>query len=118
VHSAADWPAWLKVTAALLVVDFLNWFHHWLRHRVPLFWEFHAVHHSQRQLNMFTDLRVHFVEHFVTKLIVFLPLFLHDLDIESAFWIVLFRDWYSRIYHANLRTNFGLLRQTPATRGH
>ena len=64
---------------------------------------------------MSTDLRVHFVEHFVTKPIVFPPLFMLDLNLEPAFWIVLFRDSYSRIYHANLRTNFGVLRYVLVT---
>lgn len=106
----SDWPPTARVIVALLVVDFLNWFHHYIRHKIGILWLFHSVHHSQREMNMFTDLRVHFAEHFVTKPIVFLPVFMLDLDLEPAFWVALIRDWYSRVYHANLRTNFGPLR--------
>jgi sterol desaturase/sphingolipid hydroxylase (fatty acid hydroxylase superfamily) len=115
LRAMSDWPPAARVVMALLVVDFLNWFHHYIRHRIDILWLFHSVHHSQRQMNMFTDLRVHFAEHFVTKPIVFLPVFMLDLDLEPAFWIALFRDWYSRIYHANLRTNFGPLRHFLVT---
>ena len=42
--------------------DFLMWFTHWVRHKVPSFWYFHAVHHAAPTLNVLTDNRVHFVE--------------------------------------------------------
>ena len=115
LHVMSDWPPTARVIMALLVVDFLNWFHHYIRHKIDILWLFHSVHHSQREMNMFTDLRVHFAEHFVTKPIVFLPVFMLDLDLEPAFWVALIRDWYSRIYHANLRTNFGPLRHLFVT---
>jgi sterol desaturase/sphingolipid hydroxylase (fatty acid hydroxylase superfamily) len=115
LHLMSDWPPAARIVMALLVVDFLNWFHHYIRHKIDILWLFHSVHHSQREMNMFTDLRVHFVEHLVAKPIVILPLLMLDLDLEPAFWIVLFRDWYSRIYHANLRTNFGPLRHILVT---
>lgn len=115
LHLMSDWPPIARIVMALLIVDFLNWFHHYIRHKIDILWLFHSVHHSQREMNMFTDLRVHFVEHFVAKPIVILPLFMLDLDLEPAFWIVLIRDWYSRVYHANLRTNFGPLRHLFVT---
>jgi sterol desaturase/sphingolipid hydroxylase (fatty acid hydroxylase superfamily) len=115
LHVMSDWPPTAQVLMALLVVDFLNWFHHYIRHKVDILWLFHSVHHSQREMNMFTDLRVHFAEHFVAKPIVILPVLMLDLDLEPAFWTVLIRDWYSRVYHANLRTNFGPLRHLFVT---
>jgi len=53
------WPVWGQILVAVLVSDFIRWFHHLLRHKVILFWCFHTVHHSQRDMNLFTDLRVH-----------------------------------------------------------
>ncbi|MEZ4290393.1 MAG: hypothetical protein R3E53_07590 [Myxococcota bacterium] len=46
-----DWlvelPTGAKAAIAFVVSDFLNWLHHLVRHKVPAFWVFHAVHHSQ-----------------------------------------------------------------------
>jgi len=104
------WNETTRIVAALLLLDFLAWFHHYIRHKVKLFWFFHTVHHSQTQMNMFTDLRVHFVEYLIAKPISLLPLFMLNLNIEFAFWIVLLQSSFTRFYHANLRTNLGLLK--------
>src|SRR5688500_19664991 len=58
----SDWPMWSRWVLAVLAADFLGWFHHWVRHKVHVFWLFHTVHHSQKHLNMFTDFRYHVVE--------------------------------------------------------
>jgi hypothetical protein len=68
ISSAAAWPAWVQVTAAVLMSEFLNWFHHLVRHKSRPLWLFHAVHHSQRDLNVFTDDRVHVVDRLVAAL--------------------------------------------------
>lgn len=46
----------------LLVWDFAATFAHYLKHRVPVLWEFHKVHHSAEVLNPITALRRHPVE--------------------------------------------------------
>ena len=56
----AGWPIWLRVAFSLLVYDFLQWVHHFVRHKVAWLWSFHVIHHSQTEMNLFTDLRVHF----------------------------------------------------------
>jgi sterol desaturase/sphingolipid hydroxylase (fatty acid hydroxylase superfamily) len=104
-----------RLVAAFIVVDFLAWFHHFVRHKVRVFWVFHAVHHSQRQLNMFTDRRVHFMEYLVTRPIVYVPMMVLGLPIEQAFWVGFTTECYTRFYHANVRTNFGPLRHILVT---
>ena len=48
------------VTAAVFVAYELGyWFDHWLKHRVPILWEFHKVHHSAHVLTPLTLFRVH-----------------------------------------------------------
>ncbi len=115
VEATRHWGLPAQVIAAVLVLDFLNWLHHWLRHKVKVLWVFHSIHHSQRQMNMFTDLRVHVFEHFVAKPIAMLPLFMLGLDVEPVLWVALIREYYPRIYHANLRTNLGFLRYILVT---
>jgi sterol desaturase/sphingolipid hydroxylase (fatty acid hydroxylase superfamily) len=39
---------------AFVLSDFLMWFTHWVRHKVPTFWYFHAVHHAAPTLNALT----------------------------------------------------------------
>jgi sterol desaturase/sphingolipid hydroxylase (fatty acid hydroxylase superfamily) len=115
VETVAQWPTALVVVLAVLMGDLLNWFHHYLRHKIAVLWLFHTIHHSQKQMNMFTDLRVHLVEYAVTKPITVLPLFVLGLDMQLAFWLTLLLESYTRIYHGNLRTNYGPLRYLMVT---
>lgn len=115
VEAVAHWPTPLVAVLAVMLGDLLNWFHHFIRHKVSVLWLFHTIHHSQKQMNMFTDLRVHLVEYVVTKPINIFPLFILGLDLQLAFWLTLVLESYTRIYHSNLKTNYGPLRYVLVT---
>lgn len=108
-------PTWILVVAAVLVSDLMKWIQHYLHHKVPYLWHFHSVHHSQRELNLFTQARFHAVEMFTLAPILYLPLYVLNLDFELAMWILLIAEWHGRITHANLRTHFGPLRHVLVT---
>ena len=115
VQAWSTWPAWLRVSAAFLLFDFLQWFHHWVRHKVRPFWEFHVIHHSQREMNLFTDVRVHGVEYFIAQTITIVPLLAFQLSANAIMGLSAFTLWYTRLYHANIRSNFGPLRYLLVT---
>ena len=55
----------ILLTAGLLAFicrDFMNFYIHYLEHKVPLLWEFHKVHHSAASLNPLTANRFHPVQ--------------------------------------------------------
>ena len=54
-----DLPFWLEAVIAFIVLDFAVWFQHLVMHRCPLLWRMHAVHHSDRDLDVTTALRFH-----------------------------------------------------------
>ena len=57
-----DWPAWLELAAAVLILDLAIWAQHLVTHKVPLFWRFHRVHHADRDMDVTTGFRFHPVE--------------------------------------------------------
>lgn len=111
----AGWAPWARIVAAMVLVDFLVWFQHWVRHKVTAFWHFHVIHHSQRELNVFTDLRVHAVEYFIVEALVFIPMFSLGLSALAVMGLGGFRLWYTRFIHANIRTNLGPLKHVLVT---
>ena len=115
IESAQSWHPLVRFFVAVLVSDFLRWFSHLLRHKVPLFWAFHSVHHSQQELNAFSVNRVHPVDSLLSKIIQFIPL----LAFQNAFPIVmlwvLIETMYSKYYHANIAINLGRLRYVLVT---
>lgn len=108
-------PPAVSFTIGVLAGDFLGWFHHWVRHKVPWFWEFHTIHHSQKELNMFTDLRYHVVEYMVTRTIKTFPLLIVGVNTYGVLLFALFHTWYTRLYHGNIKSNFGPLRYVFVT---
>jgi sterol desaturase/sphingolipid hydroxylase (fatty acid hydroxylase superfamily) len=53
---------WVRVAAALVLLDYTLWFWHWVNHRVGFFWRFHSVHHVDRDMDASTAIRFHFGE--------------------------------------------------------
>ena len=102
-----SWSVPTKIVISVLVFDFLQWFHHWVRHKVLAFWHFHAVHHSQREMNVFTDLRVHAGEYIISEALVFVPMIVLGLTPWAVMGVAGARWWWTRFIHANIRTNCG-----------
>ena len=62
LFNRVDWPAWLELAAAVLILDLAIWAQHLVTHKVPLFWRFHRVHHADRDMDVTTGFRFHPVE--------------------------------------------------------
>lgn len=108
-------PGPVRFMTGLLAADFLDWLHHWVRHKVPWFWHFHAVHHSQRDMNLFTDLRYHAFEYLIARTINTIPLLMLQVNIYGFLTFALINKAYTRLYHAGIRSNFGPLRHILVT---
>lgn len=115
IQPIARLPYWFHFVWGFLLSDFLGWFHHWIRHKIPVFWDFHKLHHSQRNLNLFTDHRYHFVEYFIARTITTWPMLMFAVGSPSIIAFNLFHQWYTKFYHANIRTNLGPLRYILVT---
>jgi sterol desaturase/sphingolipid hydroxylase (fatty acid hydroxylase superfamily) len=57
-----DWPGWVELVLAILILDLCIWAQHLVTHKVPLFWRFHRVHHADRDMDVTTGFRFHPVE--------------------------------------------------------
>ena len=96
-------PTWLHWLGAIVLFDCWQYWWHRLNHRVPLLWRFHAVHHSDAELDVSSGVRFHageIVLSFLTRLAV-LPLLgvtLPELLLYEAISlpVILF-------HHSNLR---------------
>ena len=62
LFNALNWPGWLEVLLAVLILDFVIWFQHLISHKINFLWRFHRVHHSDRDLDVTSAFRFHPVE--------------------------------------------------------
>lgn len=62
LFNSVDWPVWLEIVLAMLILDLAIWAQHLITHKVPLLWRFHRVHHADRDIDVSTAIRFHPVE--------------------------------------------------------
>jgi sterol desaturase/sphingolipid hydroxylase (fatty acid hydroxylase superfamily) len=97
-----DWPEWLKVLTALLVLDLAIWVQHWASHKVPVLWRLHQVHHADRDIDVTTAVRFHPVEiglSMLWKIAVVVPLGASPL---SGFLFEVILNGCAMFNHANI----------------
>ena len=57
-----DWPGWLEIVLAMIVLDLAIYGQHVASHKIPLIWRLHKVHHTDVDFDVTTALRFHPVE--------------------------------------------------------
>lgn len=55
-------PSFIKIIAAIILLDMAIYFQHVMSHKYPMLWMFHKVHHADRDIDVTTGLRFHPVE--------------------------------------------------------
>jgi len=69
IIEATTWQRGLAAAVILfLVEDFIRYLNHYLHHRAPVLWPFHAVHHSAEVLTPVTFLRGHPVYYMIQRI--------------------------------------------------
>ncbi|MCH8317819.1 MAG: sterol desaturase family protein [Bacteroidetes bacterium] len=101
---------WLQFIVFLLLKDFIEWLIHRLLHRVPLFWEFHKLHHSIEELDWIGNFRFHWMEIIIYKSITYFPLVILGVDGNVILWIAVIGTLIGHLNHSNLKINWGIFR--------
>jgi sterol desaturase/sphingolipid hydroxylase (fatty acid hydroxylase superfamily) len=115
IKSVIGFPEWQRFLIAVVVQDFVFYAQHWVHHKVPWLWNLHAVHHSQKELNFFTDFRYHILEYVLRELFLVVPFLILGITPPAVVYYVVFRRWYTHFYHANIKSNLGPLRYILVT---
>lgn len=106
------WPGvtsipWVAFLLYLLVLDFAAyWVHRW-QHRFEWWWGLHSLHHSQRQLTLWSDNRNHLLDDVVRDIVfALLALVIGVQPGQFVLLLVVTRSLES-LHHANVRLSFG-----------
>ncbi len=95
--------------AAIVVIDFMQyWAHRWM-HRSPFLWHFHAPHHAADEMTILTGLRLTLTERALTDLAGVTVLALLGLRVESIILVMYVRRFVDVIQHSNLSWTYGRL---------
>ncbi|HKR41594.1 MAG TPA: sterol desaturase family protein [Paraburkholderia sp.] len=93
----------------LVVLDFFSYWYHRLSHRYGVWWELHAVHHSQRKMSLWCDDRNHLLD-VIGQSCMFAAVAL-VVGVPPAQFVVLvaLTNFVQSVQHANIRVHFGWL---------
>jgi sterol desaturase/sphingolipid hydroxylase (fatty acid hydroxylase superfamily) len=101
-----SWPiadAGLSFVAGFLLLDLLRYLVHRCKHAVPFFWRFHALHHSDPDVDVTTSVRVHPIEHLLASGVFWLAVILLDIPATAwlAYWLAV--SVIEAVQHGNIR---------------
>ena len=96
-------PAFVKVGAAFLIMDFSNYFWHVLNHRFTWLWRFHVVHHSDKDLDITTAIRFHFGELIGSVFFRGLFVFLSGASARTVLVYEILFEGATQFHHSNLQ---------------
>lgn len=111
-HLDDVWPgvtdhAWVSLLVYLVVFDFVNYWVHRGQHQWNWWWKLHALHHSQRQMTMWSDNRNHLLDDVIRDALIASVALLIGIPPEQFVAVVAFTQLSESFQHANLRLWFG-----------
>ena len=114
LHLDELWPGvtdvpWVALVMYLIVLDFVEYLIHRGQHRFDWWWGLHSLHHSQRQMTMWSDNRNHLLDDILHDTIIVLVAQFIGVAPGQFIAIVAFTQLSESLQHANLRVGFGAI---------
>ncbi len=111
----ALWPGvtdlpWVSFLIYLVVLDAFNYLIHRGQHQLNGWWQLHALHHSQRQMTLWSDNRNHLLDDALVAFLFALLSQLLGVPPGQFVLLVAVSQLAESLQHANLRARLGWLR--------
>ncbi len=111
-HIDQLWPgvtdvAWVSLLIYLVIFDFADYWIHRGQHGIQAWWHLHALHHSQRQMTMWSDNRNHLLDDLIHDSLLVLLAMAIGVAPGQFVAIVAIAQLSQSLQHANLRLSFG-----------
>lgn len=93
--------------AYLVVLDFFDYWYHRASHQFNWWWGLHSLHHSQRDMNLWSDNRNHLLDDLMRD--IYMALIAMTIGVEPAQYVLLVvaTRMQQSLQHANVRVHFG-----------
>ena len=106
------WPgltdtAWFAFLAYLVVLDFIDYWLHRGQHQFGWWWGLHSLHHSQRQMTMWSDNRNHLLDDLIRDSILVIAARQIGIAPGQFVAVVACTQLLESLSHANVRIGFG-----------
>lgn len=113
-HLDGLWPgvtdiAWVALLLYLVVFDFVGYWLHRAQHGFGWWWALHSLHHSQRQMTMWSDNRNHLLDDIIVATVFALLARVIGVEPGQFVAITVITQLLESLQHANARIAFGAL---------
>jgi sterol desaturase/sphingolipid hydroxylase (fatty acid hydroxylase superfamily) len=101
-----SWPiadAGLSLVAGFLLLDLMRYLVHRCEHAVPLLWRFHALHHSDPDVDVTTSVRHHPVEYILTSAVYWIAMIALGIPVVVVLSHGLAVFGTAAVQHGNIR---------------
>jgi len=105
----AGLPAWLELILLFVFWDFCVYWYHRALHGNRYLWQFHKVHHSQEQLNAFSNFRVSLLDRIVNVTALSIPTFMMGGNYAMPIVVVILMQFQQLIQHVDVDWKWGWL---------
>ncbi|WP_230412262.1 sterol desaturase family protein [Undibacterium hunanense] len=106
------WPDMLQYPVLLFfvylfVLDFFDYWYHRAEHHFNWSWALHSLHHSQRDMNLWSDNRNHLLDDFIRD--IYMGVIALAIGVEPGQYVMLVMasQMLQSLQHANVRIHFG-----------
>lgn len=93
----------------ILVLDFGGYWYHRMEHRIGIWWELHAVHHSQQKMSLWSDDRNHLLDDIMQAGFFAAVALVIGVPPSQFVVLVAITNLMQSVQHANIRMHFGWL---------
>ncbi|MCH8622426.1 sterol desaturase family protein [Undibacterium sp. TS12] len=106
------WPGFLQYPVLLFfvylfVLDFFDYWYHRAEHQFNWWWALHSLHHSQRDMNLWSDNRNHLLDDFIRDIYMGLIAIAIGVEPRQYVMLVMASQMLQSLQHANVRIHFG-----------
>ncbi len=100
-------PAWARIGAGFLLMDYAYWWWHRANHMIPFFWRFHNVHHTDLDMDASTAARFHFGEMIFSTAFLSLAVVLFGVSPMMLLIFFIVFEGATLFHHSNWRLPIG-----------
>ena len=108
LFNIVNWPAWLEILLAIVLLDMAIYGQHVASHKIPILWRFHQVHHSDVDFDVTTAIRFHPIEIALSMLYKICLVLLLGPAVFAVFLFEVILNGCAMFNHANVKLPIGL----------
>lgn len=102
-------PVVVQFLEIMVLTDLVQYWVHRAFHRLPVLWNFHAIHHSAQAMDWLASSRMHLLEVVCLRGCTVIPMYILGFTEPALYAYLVFVFFLSAWVHSNVRLTFGFL---------